>query len=334
MITTFQNVKLRTGEVVQSSIIHTPEPSWVERIISMLAHKGEPWNWQNSTILKEQIEGVDANFYVLHRSGMPFANIMTVERQGVGIFGHVWTAPGDRQKGASSILMEQQMRDFRQRNGRALYLGTGNQIAKRLYERFGFCEITSRSGLMAYAEGSLHQFEEDYFGEHYTSSARIRKLGWRHWPAACPLFMSRSPGIARHIGMGIIGLGTPEGPLLPFLQRTEEYPTAPPQMMLLELENGAVAGVASWMHDPLWPDTCLVDLYCHVNFWSHGEQLLESLHIPSVSQYIAYGDPSCQAKNDILHQAGFTQTATLPHWLIGRGYDSAVDLLLFTKFQT
>ncbi|HAA73566.1 TPA: hypothetical protein DCE37_00380 [Candidatus Latescibacteria bacterium] len=39
----------------------------------------------------------------------------------VGLFGHVFTKPEERRKGAANALME----DFRQRGGKALYLGTG-----------------------------------------------------------------------------------------------------------------------------------------------------------------------------------------------------------------
>ena len=324
-------IKLRTGELVNSLIVHAPAPDWAERIEGMLYHKGDPWNWQNNAILNKELAGVDAFFYILHRDGKPFANIMTVECGGVGIFGHVWTDPADRRKGASSELMKIQMEDFHQRNGQALYLSTGHSVAKRMYSQLGFEEIAPESGLMTYTTSSLSDFEENYFAFDDDISPSVQPVDWCHWPAACPLFMSGSPGVARHVGMGIVGKGTPEGPMLPLLRRAEEQPDAPPQMMVLALPNGALVGVASWTIHPLWRDKCIVDLYCHANFWSYGQQLLDSLQLPAAANYVAYGDLSCQAKNQILTNFGFTHAATLPQWLIGQGTESSSDLLLLTK---
>ena len=98
------HVVLATGEQVEVGVVIGPDAEWTERLERLLGHKGEPWNWQNRQVLTTDV-GIGSRFYVLHRGGMPFANIMIAELSGVGILAHVWTKPEDREKGACSNLM-------------------------------------------------------------------------------------------------------------------------------------------------------------------------------------------------------------------------------------
>ena len=103
MYTSMGQVVLKVGERVEMGVVRGPDIQWAPRLEEMLAHKGDPWVWQNATVLREDV-GIEARFYVLHRDGLPLANIMTAERAGVGIFGHVWTQPRDRRQGAASAV--------------------------------------------------------------------------------------------------------------------------------------------------------------------------------------------------------------------------------------
>lgn len=94
MYQTLGKVTLRSGETVEAGVVAGPDPVWAERLVKLLWHKGDPWNWQNARLL-EADQGLDAYFYMLHRDGKPLANIMTVENNGVGHFGHVWTEPAE-----------------------------------------------------------------------------------------------------------------------------------------------------------------------------------------------------------------------------------------------
>lgn len=327
MITHLDPVVLKTGEIVEAAVVQAPEPAWASSIAGLLAHKGDPWNWQNSAVLEREL-GIDAFFYVLHRKSKPFANIMTVERDGIGIFGHVWTEPSERQKGASSLLMGLQMADFRQRHGRALYLNTGNPIARGLYERFGFRRIEADSSLMSYTNKDIEAWEEDYFA----GGGKIVPLAWRHWPAACPLLVGDGPGTVRIASIGILGRATPEEGFLPLLRNREADPNGTPNMMIYELSTGAVAGLAAWGFHPIWPSTLIVDLYCHEKYWPHGGEILHELELPPSRQLIAYSDPTVPAKNKILLDAGFSQMACYPNWLVAHNDSkSTADLLAFRR---
>lgn len=92
-------IVLKNGERVEAAVIAAPDAAWADRLKGFLAHKGELWNWGNAENLTK-LTGVETFFYVLHREGVPFSNIMTSEVKGVGHFGHVFTRLEDRRKGA------------------------------------------------------------------------------------------------------------------------------------------------------------------------------------------------------------------------------------------
>jgi hypothetical protein len=98
--------------------------------------------------------GLDVFYYILHRDGVPFTNMMNIEYRGVGLYGHVFTKPEDRQKGAASALMPMLMDDFRARGGKALYLGTGYDSHPP-----SLCkERVRRAGTAQWGDGILHGF--------------------------------------------------------------------------------------------------------------------------------------------------------------------------------
>ena len=307
--------RLKSGELVEAVVVRGPDPALSRRLQTLLWHKGDPWNWQNAQLL-EVDHGLDVNFYVLHRQGEPFANIMTVELAGVGHFGHVWTQPADRQQGASSTLMRLQMQDFAKRGGQALFLGTEyGSTAYRMYATFGFSDIAENSGYMAYYSKSQPEFEATYFAP---GQADIQPLSWRHWPASAPLFLGNYPGMVRCVPLQMFGQSSSEEAFLPALieaTQRQQADQSPKVLALCSPATSAVVGLAAWSWHPLWPDVCLVDCYCHPNFWSASGELLHALQLPPADHTVAYVDVGNQAKSALFTQAGFKPRSTLPRWL-------------------
>ena len=323
---------LKSAETVSMGMIVGPEPDWAERLVSLLRHKGDPWNWQNAEMLTLDC-GIVACFCVLHRNGSPFANVMTVTHKGVGIFGHVYTKPEDRRKGAAALLVEEVITDFRARNGRALFLGTGfNGPPFHLYRRFGFEGVEPGSGCMAWHNGTKEEFETRYFAP---ASTTIKPVAWRHWPASCPLFIGAYPGAVRCAPLRLFGRMSAEGPLLPVVRGEESRRQTgePPRSFVLESQTtDAVVGLAAWDWHPLWPHICLVDVFCHPDFWQEAPALLASLSLPDADRHIAYADPECSAKAEVLRTGGFRHTATLPERLpVDRIKTRFTDVLVFEK---
>ena len=329
-------VTLRSGETVEAGVVKGPEPAWAERLVKLLWHKGDPWNWQNARLL-EADQGLDAYFYVLHRDGKPLANIMTVENAGVGHFGHVWTEPADRQKGASSLLMALQMEHFTARGGQALFLGTGyDSVAYHMYARFGFQSIEPKSGYMAYYCTSQGDFEARYFARPTTAAeVMIQPLAWPHWPASAPLFLGDFPGVVRCVRGGIFGRESSEGGLLPLLLEAEDRQKqgqAPATVVLQQRTSGAVLGLATGHWHPLWPDHYLLDLYCHPAYWEHAPALLIALPLPPALRTVIYADSSDQVKQKVLTTVGFQAVATLPNWLtVDPSRSRPVDVVIFAR---
>lgn len=319
-------VTLKSGARASAAVVRGPDAAWHDRLTRFLSHKGDPWNWQNSALLSHEV-GVEAWFYILHRDGAPFAHQMIVERNGVGIFGHVWTDPADRGQGAATELMRVQMAHFRQRQGRALYLSTGYDTQPfRLYQKHGFIGLEPNSGYMTWTERPLAEFEADYFSP---GPAVIEPLAWPHWATAPALFMSNAPGLIRCAPLKLIGRKSPEGHLLPALQARESAPAAA-SVFVLRKPNGAVVGLAAWAPDELSPDLICADVFCHPSFWTQASALLEhTLDAAPRRRCVAYADTTCPQKVAALQAQGFQLSATWPQRLTGAA--GPADLQMLTR---
>jgi len=306
------HIQLKTGERVEMGLVRGPDLGWAERVEKLLGHKGEIWNWQNAGVLRQET-GVEARFYLLHRQGQPFANIATFTHRGVGHFGHVWTNPEDRRQGAASQLMGAQMAHFRQEGGRALFLGTGFDSAPyHIYRSHGFVGLEEKSGNMEYYAGEKAQFEAEYFAR---GPVEIQDVSWIHWPSSAALFLGDFPGAVRCAPLRLFSRASTEGPFLPLVRGEEqrgEKGEKPRARVLFQTTSQAVVGLSIWDWDPLWPATCLVDVYCHPDFWEEGRALLADLALPQAERYVAYSDPGCLEKGEVLRAAGFRPAGRHP----------------------
>ncbi len=312
MYTALGPATLRSGEQVTAAVVAAPDLAWADRVERMLVHKGDPWNWQNSALLRQQT-GVGARFFLLHRDGQPFSSLAIIEDQGVGLLCHVWTAESDRQVGASSILMEHALADFRRRGGRALYLGTEYEgTAWHYYRRRGFEPVAGRCGAMVQLPEPQEAFTARWFAAGETV---VEPLAWRHWPAAFPLFLEPSGGLIRLAAGRLFGAKLAEEPLLPLLREQGQRAAVgelPCAYVLRAKDSAAVLGLAGRSEHPLWPRTEMVDLFCHETRWAAAGALLEPLlKQDHGTRLLAYVDPEQPQKQAALERAGFRVSA---HW--------------------
>lgn len=321
MYETLSTVTLRSGETVEAGVVIGPDRDWADRVQELLAHKGQIWQWQNARLLERE-RPLDARFYILHRNGTPLSHIMIGTRRGVGLLGHVWTVPQDRQQGASSGLLALALDHFRQNGGRALLLGTGSAVAERMYARAGFARVAPHGYcIMAYYTDDANTFHARFFSEaEPITDAVMEPLGWQHWPGASFLFAGGFPGVVRCAGLGLFGRALTEGPLLEPLRRAETAPAErPPRaFMLRQAETEAPGGFAMWRPDPVWPGTTLVDIYCHPRYWQRAPELLQALTLPT-GRAVAYADASVPEQGQALQTAGFRRLHTLPQWVAQDG---------------
>jgi GNAT superfamily N-acetyltransferase len=287
-----------------------PDPEWAQRLLPLLAHKGGVWNWQNEVVLG-QPTGIEARFYVLHRDGQPLANVLTATCRGVGHLGHVFTVPADRGQGAASLLLELTLADFRARGGQALYLGTGHgSSAYRIYQRHGFVGVAPGSGYMEFHAGAGDGFEDRYLA---AGEATPTAVDWPHWPASATLFLAPGPELVRAAPVGLLGRASSEHALLDLLWSVARAPAEGQELdrarVLVRGDNGAVVGLACWAWDGLWPDTCLVDVYCAPRWWEQAPPLLAALPLPPGARRVAYTTAGAAAKGQALLSAGLRPRA-------------------------
>lgn len=306
------NTTLKSGETVEVCMVTGPDRVWAARVIDLLGHK--PGNWQKQTkIALTQEVGVDMSYYLLARDGVPFSNIVISSHEGVGLLGHVYTVEEDRRKGAASLLMDRVVKHFKQRGGKALYLGTNyDSPPYHIYSRFGFKSIEPDSGVMEWYADDKGAFDSAYYQQ---GPVQVQPVDWVHWPTTAPLFCGGWTGVVRCSPAGVVGRMSSESPVLNLVLANIEAREArlPATSVALVRENTArVMGIAAWSPDKVWPATNLVDVYCHPEFWPHAGKLLKALQPPRGQRQIAYADARGQGKQEALEASGFRKCGTLP----------------------
>lgn len=306
------DIRLKNDDVVEAGVVLGPDEEWRERVQELLLDKDDIWNWQNTAMLREPL-GIEARFHVLHREGIPFCHMLVSQLNGVGLLSHVFTKPEDRGQGAASRLMELAMAQFQERGGQAMYLATGYDTPPyHIYRKMGFEGIEPQSGIMHYFATSRKEFEAEYFAP---GEVTVQPLDWQHWPVASALFTGSWPQTVRSAPLKLFGRTLTEGQLLPAIHARRSGKGGSQQAFaLVKPENGAVVGLAACAPDPVWPHTCIVDVFCHPDFWEHAPELLQCLNLYEGKRHVAYADDGDAQKSKALEAIGFTSNATLPRW--------------------
>ena len=130
------------------------------------------------------VEGIDLTREALLGGEMPDARITVYTRRienrlagaclvassdimpSLGGLGEVATSPAARRTGIATALTRQALDDFRDRGGQALFLGTVNPVAARIYHRLGWRKLAGARLMVNVLNGdSPEDFLVDYFRE-------------------------------------------------------------------------------------------------------------------------------------------------------------------------
>jgi hypothetical protein len=299
-------VSLKSGESMEVGIIQAPDEQYTGKIESFLEHKGGLWNWHIEECMQKPLDDLETRFYIGQLEGNIVSNIMTVEYQGVGILGHVFTSPEHRRKGACKGVMQHQMEDFRRRGGRALYLSTGyDGHAYYIYASFGFQSVIPHSGFMRY--WSEPDFEGNYFRK---SEVHVKPAEWHDWGRLTALTGIVGYDFLRSMDFGIYGESSFEGGFLGFkhrLENSDHYLAA----HLLETDMEAIVGFLTLVRDRRWrPESYLLDIFVHPDYWGEAKLLLDAVDWQS-GKIQCYADAISLAKIECLLQYGFEREAIL-----------------------
>lgn len=286
--------------------VNGQEDAYAWRILPFLGHKGQPWQYQMEEYFAGRADALKSYFYLGEVGDEIICNIMTVEHEGYGILGHVFTTPEHRRKGAASLIMAEQMADFRQRGGRALYLGTGYDTPPyHIYEGFGFRSVTPGSGTMEYFAGDA--VLDQYFAP---AATHVEDAAWRHWPLLNVLMLHPAGEAIRNVALGWYGSQSVEGPYCGLRMRQDEkHETI--QTKVLVTEQNSVVGFATLIPDGRWKDSvALLDIHVHQNFHDCIAKLVESIVFPE-KKVQAFIEKGAQHKRAALQSVGFTEEACL-----------------------
>lgn len=295
--------RLKTAERLEIGVVEAPDEEHADQIVPFLAHKPPPYDDHIRRCLREPLDELETFFYVGKLDGTIVTNIMTVEYEGVGILGHVFTIPAHRRKGACDALMRYQMEDFRKRGGRLLHLGTGfDSPPYHIYRRHGFVSVFPRSGFMRY-------FVKENVLSEYFAGERVfsREVRWSDWGPLTAITGTLEGDWLRLVRFRLMGPANFEGTFLTMRAGAE---SGHYQCRVLETETKARVGFATLGADPTWRDVCVFDPLCHPRYWNRLGDLWESFVVPG-GKVIAYADVASRVKITALERLGFRREACL-----------------------
>lgn len=305
------SVTLKTGESVQVLRVKMPDETWAPATRQMLGHKGEIWLWQVDAGMNQDLP-VDHYYYLLVKGGRPIANVTVIEHKGIGTYGHVWTIPEERRKGAADLLMDRIMADFQKREVRMLTLGTEfDSHPYRLYQKHRFVGTEDLNGTMIYYGRSEAEFWKKAL-RGLKNNLAVQPFDWSSFPSATALFCLPGRGRLRSVLNQTFGPSTPEGALLGVLKRTLPHPNGPEIAKVLMHRKTAVAiGFAHLAPDPRFHgQTWILDLWSHPTTWKLNLELVEAMPLDGKKVQV-YVDSESVNKMKLVRKAGFKREARL-----------------------
>ncbi|MGD9518978.1 MAG: GNAT family N-acetyltransferase [Armatimonadota bacterium] len=296
---------LRSGEKAELWKITAPDPTWADRLLGFLVHKGEPWLWAMREGLTGGLQDLTMNFYECVVEDEVVGNITVLENlsRPVGLLQHVFTLPEHRRKGVASALMAALCYDFRLRGGRAMFLGTGYRTPPFwIYYGFGFRPI-GETGHMRWLP--QEDFVEDYFSPGPIS---VRNTRWGDWPLLEALYASTEDWVVRSTRLRLYGQKSFEGPFLTLMQALYERRIR--QSLVMTKPDGAVVGHATvWVIKEVPGEPWLLELLVHPNFRNQAGEMLSHVFVPPTHKLQAHADSDAWDKHCLLRSMGLWREA-------------------------
>jgi ribosomal protein S18 acetylase RimI-like enzyme len=181
---TREELRLKTGELARVDR-YEPDgagaPDTVSSLWEMIVRPHDPWISRVETVyltrmLAGQLAGANADrSYSIWIGATPAAHAAMQRARAyreVGLVSYVITDPAFRGMGLCSLLMERMMDDFWMEDGRYAWLGTGNPIARSIYQRYGFEDYNGH--VMRYLSDTVNSDDVDgeYFAWHGPATTR------------------------------------------------------------------------------------------------------------------------------------------------------------------
>lgn len=304
-------VTLKNGETLQVVRVRVPDDVYGPQIRQLLGHKGDIWRWQVDAGLNQDLP-IDHFYYLLMKNNRPISNVTVIEHKGIGTYGHVWTVPEERRKGAADALMERIMADFHKREVRMMTLGTGfDSHPYRLYQKHKFQGTEDLNGTMIYYGTSEAEFWKKSL-RGLKNNLEVKTFDWTTFPSATALFCLPGPGRMRAAMNETFGPSTPEGPLLGILKNTLAQPSGPTfAKVLAHRKTGVSVAYAQLAPDMRFNNhAAVLDLWSLPSTWKLAIDLIEAMPLGGKRVHV-YVDAESVAKMKLVRKAGFKREARL-----------------------
>ena len=313
MYTELGVARLKTGEPIRLGAVVAPDAEWAPRLRALLGHKPPVYLYHIERSLLEPLDDLETLYYVGDVDGVPVTVAMVAGGHGAGIFGHVYTVPAWRQRGASGLLHETLAADVRSRGYRALSLGTNpDGHARRIYEAIGFHQVVPGSGDMIWrADGQAGPGP----GVITVGPARWGDWGWVS--EACCEPVEAGEELPRSTLLRVRAAGHVESAYVDAMRGGAD---------LHVLRVGAAAvGWAALLRGPAAAvGAAALEWYARPGYRAEAARLLSGLEWPDQPVVCALaGGPGYRAEGLAAH--GFREVGRWPRWWdVGRGREDAV----------
>ena len=130
----------------------------------------------------ERAQNQDILYLVRQGKKLASSSHLTISKSNpeLGGLGEVATAPEFRRLGLASKLCERALNDFRTQGGQALFLGTGNPAAARVYNRLGWRKLAGANVMAFIASGdSPETFLVDCFRKDGSTTTAVASASER-----------------------------------------------------------------------------------------------------------------------------------------------------------
>ncbi|MCS6860911.1 MAG: GNAT family N-acetyltransferase, partial [Abditibacteriales bacterium] len=318
--------------------VQPPEPSYQQKLADRYAHKGPTWRsdiWRR--LNGEFADTAQDDYFFGEVNGNIVGGLWTTtprDTRDVATLGHVFTDTAHRQKGVCDFLMQAMTQAFRDEGGQAMYLATGNPVARRIYEKYGFRLYnpprSECDGVFQWVVSNEPHFEERYFAP--AAPLRVREVVWGDLPRFEALYNCPHPWLLKDEGLNVYRDVGYESQFLSVMRAVEEQRSA---CLVLENARRVVVGVARLTKsDGRWSaHVATLELFVHPFYFADAAPLLQevldrcdALRVEVVHAYAANSD---DVKSDLLLRAGFHPAAhLLRQFKVG---DEMHDLLIFSR---
>lgn len=327
MVTEYPPLRLKSDEEALLFKVIAPEPEWKERLLSRLSHKGPLWDKPMNNALEAGLEGMTMYFFQLRLGDVAVGNLTIVEAldRPIALLQHVFTDPDHRRKGICNSMMQAMVDDFRARDGRAMYLGTGYDTPPyHIYRSFGF-EGIGTTGAMVWA------FDDDYPESYFPGGpVLLRPMRWGDWAPLTALYQQIDGWDLRGYCFGQFGHSSYESAFCR-LQEVIEEGKAAHATVLEDTTTGAVIGHAFIMQDEKWPGgPKVLECFVHPRYEHRTPELLSAVAAAAETRLKAYADADASGKLDALEQIGFGREALLKAQYV-RKDGRAADVVVLTR---